>query len=599
MSKKHKGFWKNTQNFLSTLGNANARLIINLKVDLEDVQEEFDYQLKSLQQTDMKSLKKFRKALLDDSNKLRINDRADVSLKVIETARSHGITSDQLEAGRAKALSALNQNEQAIQIWHEQASSNRLKIRQQASTEIRIYEQNHRSAVELLQTLRTALRSEMVEIKHLPEIAPRQHSALERSILKESIELRNNNNAQLSLKLLEICIQYGMRSDAIADNKARALFKMNHKREAIHIWQSLLSSDNEEKRESAEKILTQFSQNLLTSLQTTITKNQQQIRHLPKQMPQDLSKLGFLILKEAITLRNEKQDALSLQILELTTSAGFETDAINENKARALINLKRNTEAVQILQELLSSKKEPTQRSAKRILHSLGQNILKQTKNILSKNGWPIRHLPEKAPQNLNQLEPNILKEAIELRKGKHEKLSLAVLNLSIKLGLKTERIDDNRARALANDGQYFEAVTIWNLLKESKNMQIQKSAVAMLERFGSKGFQQRVLQEVDNILVHKKDQDQAVDLLTDAILKNPSDHKLHEKLGEVAIKTNNKNNKSDQNFEELSAHLQALAGFEAFITALERRHKTPALKGAKETKPAAINQSREQSLFE
>ncbi|MDA7436739.1 hypothetical protein N8654_03535 [Synechococcus sp. AH-601-B19] len=582
MAQNHKGFWKSTQNFLLTLGNANARLIINLKDDLEDVQEGIDYQLTTLQETDRKSLKNLRKALVIDSNELRTNNRPEDSLKVIETARKYGIISAQLEAGRAKALSALNQHEQAIQIWHEQASSNRLKIKQQANTEIRIYEQNHRSLIELLQSLRTTLRSEVIEIKHLPEIAPSQRTALEPSILKESIELRNNNNAQLSLKLLEICIQYGMRSDAIADNKARALFKLNHKREAIHIWQSLLSSDNEEKRESAEKILTRLSQSLLTSLKKTIGNNQQTVRHLPEQTPQDLTKLGFLILKEAIALRKEKREELSLQVLELTTSAGFETDAINENRARALINLKRNTEAVQLLHELLTSKRKETQEFAKRILKMLGENLLKQLKQVLHENGWQIHHLPENPPQHLYKLEPALLKEAIELRKGKQEKLSLRILDLGIQSGLKTDRIDDNRARALANNKQYFEAVTLWNTLKESENVQIQQTANSMIERFGDKAFQQRILQEVDNILVDKKDQTQAIDLLTDALLHNPEDHTIYEKLGEVAIMTNSTNNQTDQEFEELAAHSQALAGFEAFITALEKRYK-PALKSADE----------------
>jgi hypothetical protein len=79
--------------------------------------------------------------------------------------------------------------------------------------------------------------------------------------------------------------------------------------------------------------------------------------HLPNVTPQDLSKLGACILKEAIELRKEKQESLSLEILELTTSAGFETDSINENKARVLINLNRSAEAVKLLKELRSSKK--------------------------------------------------------------------------------------------------------------------------------------------------------------------------------------------------------------------------------------------------
>ena len=583
MAQTKKGFWKNTKEFFLTFGNADARLIINLKDDLEVVQNEINYQLTALQQADLKSLKNIRKALLNDANKLRINNSSEASLKVIETARNHGVISAQLEAERAKSLAILNQHEQAIEIWREQASSNELKIKQKAEAEIRTYEQNHRLAVELLQSLQTAIRSEMVEIKHLPETAPHQLSALEMPVLYESIELRNGNNELLSLKLLEICIEYGLRSDLIDDNRARALLKIGRKRDAIHIWQSLLSSINEETRDSAQRILTRLSQRLLTSLTKIITDNEQKIQHLPQQTPQDLSQLGFSILKEAITLRKEQQDQLSLQILELTTSEGFETDAINENKARALVNLKRSIEAVHLLEDLLSSKKEKTQESAKRILKSLGQNLLEQTKKILSINGWQIRHLPENPPQLLAELEPALLKEAIALRKAKQEKLSLAILDLSIKSGLKTDRIDDNKARALVNDEKYFEAVTIWNSLKDSQNAQIQQSAISMLKSFGDKGFQQGVLQEVDNILLSKKDQDQAINLLIDAILQNPSDHKFHEKLGEVAIMTSNKGDQSDQQFEELSAHSRALAGFEAFVTELEQRDK-PALKSVNKT---------------
>ena len=583
MAQIQKGFWKNTQNFFLTLGNADVRIIINLKHDLEDVQEGVSYQLTALHQTDINTIKNVRKALLNDANKLRINNHSDASLQLIEAARNHGITSAKLEAERARALAALNRHEQAIKIWQDQVSSDELKIKQQANNEIRLYEQSHLSAIKLLESLQTTLRSEMVEIKHLPEIAPLQLSALELPILNESIKLRNDNNERLSLKLLEICIQHGLRSDLIDDNKARALFKNGLKRDAIQTWQSLLSSNNEETRDSAQKVLTQQSQSLVAFLKRTIDDNQQQIRYIPEQIPQDLSKLGSLILKEAIRLRKEEQAGLSLQILELTTSAGFETDAINENKARALVSLKRNAEAVQILEDLLSSKKEETQESAKRILQNLSQHLLEQTKKILSKNGWKILHLPDKPPQLLAKLESAILQEAIALRKAKQEKLSLAILELSIKSGLKTDRIDDNKARALVNEEEYFEAVTIWKSLKDSKNAQVQRSANSMLKRFSNKGFQQRVLQEVDSILLTKKDKQQAINLLTDAILQNPRDHKFHEKLGEIAIITTDNNHQSAKEFEELSPHSHALAGFDAFVTALEQRYK-PVLKSADET---------------
>ena len=117
MTQPQKSFWKNTQNFWLTLGNPRAQLIINFKNDLEIIQEGISHRLKALDLTDLRSLKNLRKALLNDVNKLRVNNHPEASLEVIETARNHGITSSQLEAERAKALTALNQHEKAIQIW--------------------------------------------------------------------------------------------------------------------------------------------------------------------------------------------------------------------------------------------------------------------------------------------------------------------------------------------------------------------------------------------------------------------------------------------------------------------------------------------------
>lgn len=583
MAQTQKGLWKNTQYFLLTLGNSNAQRIFKFKEELEGIQKATDYQLTALHKTDCRSLKKLRKALLHDAKLLKSKGQIETALKAIEAARHHGIASAQLESARAKALAALNQHEKAIQIWQEQASSDKPKIKEQANTEIRIYEQKRRTTLELLQSIREALQANEIEISQLPETAPQQITDLELPILTEAIALRNNDNEELSLRLLEICTQHGLQSELIEDNKARALFKMKRKRDAIYIWQSLLSSSNQKKRDSAHKLLTQLSQKLLASLRTIISNNQQPIRHLPEQTPKDLSKLGRSILKEAIALRNEQQEELSLRILESTTSAGFETDAINENRARALIKLKRNTEAVQLLQELIASKSSETQQSAKRILHTLISNLLQEIKKILSKNGCTIRHLPEISPPSFAGLEPALLKEAIALRREKKEQLSLSILDLTFNSGFQTEKIDDNRARALANCQKYEEAVAIWTKLKDSKNEQIQRSAVLMLERFGKKGFQQKILTEVDTILSKGKDRNRAVNLLTDAILQNPSDPVLHKKLGEIAFAAKNEEDPFNQEFEELFHHSQSLAGFEAFVATLEKRYQ-PSLKSADET---------------
>ena len=155
-------------------------------------------------------------------------------------------------------------------------------------------------------------------------------------------------------------------------------------------------------------------------------------------------------------------------------------------------------------------------------------------------------------------------------------------MELTLKAGLQTERIEDNRARALVNMKRYSDAVDIWQSLNASLNANIQKTANVMLERFETQGFQQKILNEVDNALTCNNDRQYAISLLTNAILKNPLDQKLHEKLGQIAMMSEDDN--TDQQFEELSLHRQALAGFSAFITALEQKNK-PTLQSADVTK--------------
>lgn len=569
MAKSKTSFWRNTQNFLM-FGRANARLISNIRHALEEVQDNTSYELTAIDYKENKSLKKIRKAISKDANQLRLNDDHELALKVIDIAQNLGITSPQIEAGQAKSLTALNEHEKAIQIWKKQTSCNKLKIKNEANNAIKHYEQNHYFATELLKALRSIMGSENTEPKHLPESAPYDLATLEYPIIHEAIELRNDNKNELSLKVLEISAHAGLKTDLMNDNKARVLFNIGKKRDAVHIWQSLISSENEETRDSAQKILNRLSNALLHSVKEVITNHFLPTHHLPNETPKDLSKLGTCILKEAIELRKEKQESLSLEILELTTSAGFETDSINENKARVLINLNRSAEAVKLLEELRSSKKQDIQESAVRILQLLGKNLLVRLNEMLPKNDWKIRYLPDNNQQIIQELENAILKEAIELRKAKKDELSLKVLDITVKAGLQSERIEDNRARALVNMKRYSEAVAIWHSLSESVNARMQETANLMLERFGSKGNQQKILSEVDNALSCDNDQKHAISLLTSAILQNPSDQKLHEKLGQVAMMSENNNN--DEQFEELTVYRQSLAGFEAFITALEQQ---------------------------
>ena len=574
-------FWRRTRDFLM-LGGAKARWLAKIRLDLEEVEKNTGCKISVVHQSEINSLKKIRKSIFKDSNGLRLKGLPELALKVINAAQSLGITSPQLQVERAKSLEALNEHEKAVRIWEQQTLCEELEIKTEADNAIKHYEQKRYLASELLQLLKSLINSNKIEPKHLPDTAPYDLATLENHIINEAIELRKNNKNELSLKILEISSDAGLKTNLINENKARALFNMKNKREAVHIWQSLLSSQDEVSRDSAQKILTRLSNDLLNSVKRVISNNNLPIHHLPNEIPQDLSKLGVCILKEAIKLREEKQNEISLKILDITASAGFETDSINENRARALINLNQNVDAVNLLTELLSSKNQNINKSSANILENLGVGLIEEIKKAMKIDGLIIDKVPGNEQKSIASLEKFILQQAIELRKNKRERLSLQILDLSVKAGLQTERIEDNRARAFANMKRYGEAVTIWNSLANSRNEQLQESAKIMIERFGAQGLQQQIMSEVDHILFHEGDQKQAIDLLTNAILQNPTDEKIQERLGQVAMM--DKEGDENQEFGELLIHRQTLAGFEAFITAIEKLDK-PALQGTQDNK--------------
>ena len=98
--------------------------------------------------------------------------------------------------------------------------------------------------------------------------------------------------------------------------------------------------------------------------------------------------------------------------------------------------------------------------------------------------------------------------------------------------------------------------------------------------------MQQNILKEVDSLLLetdhYANGREKAINLLTSAILKNPTDEILQNKLGEIAS-LNSSDIDNDIESEDITRHQQNLAGFNAFLKALENLQQ-PALKGEAKT---------------
>ncbi|MEB3241335.1 MAG: hypothetical protein VKJ31_04745, partial [Synechococcus sp.] len=115
--------------------------------------------------------------------------------------------------------------------------------------------QRGKMAQELNAQLRQLLQTEGRVVQHLPETAPAQLTELEVPLLQEAIALREANDVELSLALLEAAVAAGLRSGWIDDNRARALVNLEHYSEAVALWQTLLMSDIPALREAAAAML--------------------------------------------------------------------------------------------------------------------------------------------------------------------------------------------------------------------------------------------------------------------------------------------------------------------------------------------------------
>ena len=318
--------------------------------------------------------------VLEDAIRLRESGKAEASLQVLDAAVAAGLCSGWIEDNRARALVQLERRAEALVIWEALAQGDDEGL--QAMAEEMAARQRQALALTPLQE----------DVLAPSELAPEL-----KVLLDEAIALRESGQVEASLAMLDRCSSEGNRSPWLAGNRARALLALGRIDEALAIWHALVGSSHKAVSGSAKAMLERLEaesqrSNLVEELNGDLRQLLQNegrvVQHLPESAPAQLMELELPLLKEAIGLREANDVALSLQVLEAAVAAGLRSGWIDDNRARALVNLERYSEAVELWQALLTSDTPALQDSAKEMLElnearGLEQGVLLEVDRLL------------------------------------------------------------------------------------------------------------------------------------------------------------------------------------------------------------------------
>lgn len=176
-------------------------------------------------------------------------------------------------------------------------------------------------------------------------------AALELACLEEAIALREAGQAQLSLALLDQSEALGLQSGWLHDNRARALVELGERQQAAAIWATLQQANDAALRDTAAAMQAEQERCLVEACEEASRRWGWWLRHLREEEPA----LEQRLLLELIASREAGQPQLSLELAETAEELGWGGPWVSDNKARALVELGREAEAVQLWQNVLKS----------------------------------------------------------------------------------------------------------------------------------------------------------------------------------------------------------------------------------------------------
>ena len=176
-------------------------------------------------------------------------------------------------------------------------------------------------------------------------------------LLNEAQTLWQNERADLALLLLEGAQARGLRHGWIDDHRARALLKLQRRDEAEAIWQQLSVSANGALQKEAQANLSRLN---LEKRQPLVFVSAEKLaerlgwnleRMTSAQMP--LVAFEHSLLEEAIASREGDHAEFSLALMDLAIEQGFRSPWLQDNRARALMQLDRAEEASAVWESVL------------------------------------------------------------------------------------------------------------------------------------------------------------------------------------------------------------------------------------------------------
>ena len=181
--------------------------------------------------------------VLKEAEAARNSGAVELSLVLMDRALQHGCPSLWIRHSKALALSQLQRFDLAHTLWEELIQHDNVpafvSVAEEAYRASEQREQLVRSAP-LLQALISRIKQDHLHPQVLPVSGELSEDAdLQTLILQEAETQRNNDQAQLSVDLLNLALNYGCDSLWLFHNKALGLQKLGQLEAAIAIWNGL------------------------------------------------------------------------------------------------------------------------------------------------------------------------------------------------------------------------------------------------------------------------------------------------------------------------------------------------------------------------